>query len=67
MINFLISIGSGMGLKYLTFIDLGSQANTFRNVDDGTIAVELPSAFNIGKNTYHTLYVRIITSFVVSY
>ena len=67
MINFLISTGSGMGSKYLTFLHLGSQANTFRNVDDGTIAVGLPSAFNIGKNTYHTLYVRIITSLVVSY
>ena len=56
-----------MGPKYLTFLDLGSQANTFRNVDDGTIAVQLPSPFNIGKNSYYTLYVRFITSFVVSY
>ena len=66
MISFLISTGSGMGPKYLTFLDLGSQTNTFRNVDDGTIAVGLPSAINIGSNTYHTLYVRFITSFVVS-
>ena len=56
-----------MGPKYLTFLDLGSQANTFKNVDDGTITVQLPSTFDIGKNTYHSLYVRFITSFVVSY
>ena len=54
-----------MGSKYLTFLNLGSQTNTFRNVDDGTIAVQLPSTFNIGKNSYYTLYVRFITSFVI--
>ena len=47
-----------MGSKYLTFLDLGSQTNIFSNIDDGTRIVGLPSSFNIGKNTYHTLYVR---------
>ena len=55
---FLISTGSGMGSKYLTFLDLGLQAHIFRNIDDGTIAVELPSTFYIGKHTFHNLNVR---------
>ena len=42
----------------MTFLDVGLQANIFRNVDDGTIAVELPSALNIGRQSFHTLYVR---------
>ena len=60
--------GSGIGFKYLTFLDVGLQANIFRNVDDGTIAVELPSALNIGRQSFHTLYVRFTFSyFVVSH
>ena len=49
---------SGLGLKQLTFLDLSLQTNFFGNVDDGTRFVGLPSSFNIGRNTYHTLYVR---------
>ena len=49
---------SGLGLKQLTFLDLSLQTKFFGNVDDGTRAVELPSSFNIGRSTYHTLYVR---------
>ena len=48
----------GLGLKQLTFLDLSLQTNFFGNVDDGTRFVGLPSSFNIGKSTYHTLYVR---------
>ena len=47
-----------MSSKYLTILDLGSQTNIFSNIDDGTRIDGLPSSFNIGKNTYHTLYVR---------
>ena len=50
--------GSGIGFKYLTFLEVGLQTNIFRNVDDGTVTVELPSALNIGRQTFHTLYVR---------
>ena len=49
---------SGLGLKQLTFLDLSLQTNFFGNVDDGTRFVGLPSSFNIGRSTYHTLYVR---------
>ena len=49
-----------MGSKYLTFLDLGLQTNVFSNIDDGTRAVGLPSSFNFGRSTYHTLYVRFI-------
>ena len=47
-----------MESKYLTFFDLGLQAKIFRNVDDGSRAVELPSPLNIGRQTFHTLYVK---------
>ena len=51
--------GSGSGFsKYLTFQDLGLQAKIFRNVDDSSRAVGLPSSLNIGKQSFHTLYVR---------
>ena len=50
--------GSGIGSEYLAFIDLGIQTNIFSNIDDGTRAVGLPSAFSIGRHTYNTLYVR---------
>ena len=50
--------GSGIGFKYLTFLDVGLQTNIFSNVDDDTKVVELPSALNIGGQTFHTLYVR---------
>ena len=56
---FLILTGSGLGSKYLTFLDLGLQTNIFSNVDDGTIAVELPSTFYVGAYTFHSLHVRI--------
>ena len=49
---FLISTGSGIGSKYLTFLDLGLQAHIVKNIDDGSIAVELPSTFYIGKHTF---------------
>ena len=49
---------SGIGFKYLTFLDFGLQTNIFRNVDDGTVAVGLPSALSIGNQSFHTLYVR---------
>ena len=49
-----------MSSKYLTFLDLGLQANVFSNIDDGTRAVGLPSLFIFGRSTYHTLYVRFI-------
>ena len=53
---------SGLGLvfNYLTFLDVGFQTKVFRNVDDGTIPVGLPSALNIGRQSFHTLYVRYI-------
>ena len=47
-----------MESKYLKFLDLGLQANIFRNVDDRTIDVELPTTLQIGGSTFHTLYVR---------
>ena len=47
-----------MESKYLTFQDLGLQAKIFRNVDDDSIAVGLPSLLNIGKQSFHTIYVR---------
>ena len=52
--------GSGMGSNYLTFLDLGLQTNIFRNVDDSSREVRLPSSFNIGRSTYHILYVRLL-------
>ena len=42
---------------YLKFLD-DKQAKIFRNVDDSSIEVELPSSFIIGRNTYLSLYVR---------
>ena len=47
-----------MESKYLKFLDLGLQTNIFRNVDDRTIEVELPTTLQIGGSTFHTLYVR---------
>ena len=55
---FFTSTGSGMGSKYLTFLDLGLQTNLFNNVDDGTIAIELPSPLNVGGQLFHSLNVR---------
>ena len=46
-----------MDSKYLTFLDLGSQTNIFNNVDDGAIAIELPSTLNIGKYLFNNLNV----------
>ena len=63
---FLISTGSGIGSKYLTFLDLGLQAYTFSNVDDGTLEVELPSTIYVGINTFHSLHVR-ITHYLLQY
>ena len=51
-------LGTGSEFKYLTFQDLGLQAKIFRNVDDGSRAVGLPSPLNIGRQSFHTLYVR---------
>ena len=59
MTFFLISTGSGMDFKYLTFLDLGSQTNIFNNVDDGVIAIELPSTLNVGKYIFNSLNVRL--------
>ena len=42
---------------YLKFLD-DKQAKIFRNVDDSSIEVELPSRFIIGRKTYLRLYVR---------
>ena len=58
--------GSGIGSEYLAFIDLGFQTNIFSNIDDGTRAVGLPSAFSIGRHTYNTIYVS-CTYFHLSY
>ena len=54
----LISTGSEKEFKYLTMLDLGQQSNIFSNVDDDTIAVELPSTLNIRKQNFSTLNVR---------
>ena len=65
---FLVLTGSGMESKYLTFFDLGIQANIFSNIDDGSIAVELPSTFYAGNHTFHILNVRFShLSFAASY
>ena len=49
--------GSGIDSMYLKFLD-DKQAKIFRNVDDSSIEVELPSRFIIGRKTYLSLYVR---------
>ena len=54
-----------MESKYLTFLDFGSQADIFRNVDDGTRMVQLPSTFSIGIYTFHTLFVRFNCNFCI--
>ena len=51
--------GSGMDFKYLKFLDICLEANLYRYVDDGTREVRLPSTLNIGRCTYHNLYVRL--------
>ena len=48
-----------MDFKYLTFLDICSQANPFFYVNDGTRAVRLPSTLSIGRCTYNNLYVRL--------
>ena len=53
-----------MESKYLTFLDFGLHADIFRNVDDGTRAVWLPSIFSIGIYTFHILYVRFNCKFL---
>ena len=56
-----IFIGSSSGsgsADYLVFLDLGSLANVFSNVDDGTRLVNLPSSFHIGNLNFLTSYVR---------
>ena len=63
---FLILTGSGLGSKYLTFLDLGLQTNIISNVDDSTIAVELPSTFYVGAYTFHSLHVR-ISHYLIQY
>ena len=49
----------GMHFKYLRFLDICTQAELFRYVNDDTIAVTLPSTLTIGKCSYHNLYVRL--------
>ena len=58
--NFLIyTVGSGSGsADYLVFLDLGSLANVFSNIDDGTRLINLPSSFHIGNLNFLTSYVR---------
>ena len=51
--------GSGMDFNYLKFLDICSQANLFRYVNDDTRAVTLPSTLSIGRCTYNNLYVRL--------
>ena len=51
--------GSGIHSIYLKFLDICPDASIFRNVDDGTTAVTLPSTIYIGRRVYHTLYVKI--------
>ena len=54
-----IYVGSGSGSTVnLVFLDLGSLANVFSNVDDGTRLVNLPSTFYIGNRNFLTSYVR---------
>ena len=61
MINFKITLefvsGSGMESKYLKFLDLGLKSSIFKNVDDRTLEVELPTALQMEGNTFHTLYI----------
>ena len=47
-----------MESKYLKFLHLGLQANIFKNVDDHTTTVQLPSTFQMGESTFYSLYVR---------
>ena len=49
--------GSGMHSKHLMFLDICSQFNMFRNVDDDTEVVELPSSLSFGRVTYNKIYV----------
>ena len=51
--------GSGIHSIYLKFLDICPDASIFRNVNDGTTTVTLPSTIYIGRRIYHTLYVKI--------
>ena len=51
--------GSGIHSIYLKFLDICPDASIFKNDNDGTDEVELPSTIYIGRRIYHTLYVKI--------
>ena len=57
---------SGVDFNYLRFLDMCSQANLFRYVNDGTRAVRLPSTLHIGRCTYNNFYV-ILSHYVYGY